>query len=334
MKTSVLIDEMRLAEVRPDQVSKRYEELRRAEAAHLLQNPSTRWVGRANPTRSCKPEPAFMSDGLSFHHCPDSGSLFASPVPVQDELDRLARDGEAARWRRDYFGHRFSEKQRQSIHAPIVRWAQEVIDEYGLEAPRTALVGNDETGLASSLSAMGRLGEMVLTERVSGQPAPEGTVERPVAELGAASFDLVFDMGSLERVSDPERRFALWSELVTPGGFLAFTTSMASGLEYRVLGPKAASFIALDRLTLYSVPALMEQLAAHGFEVVEFSTPGRLDVEVLTQAFADGAPADNPLDFWTHALKHGGEDFKTDLQRLLQRHRFSSFARVLARRVT
>uniref|UniRef100_UPI003A90132B hypothetical protein n=1 Tax=Maricaulis sp. TaxID=1486257 RepID=UPI003A90132B len=208
MKTSVLIDEMRLAEVRPDQVSKRYEELRRAEAAHLLQNPSTRWVGRANPTRSCKPEPAFMSDGLSFHHCPDSGSLFASPVPVQDELDRLARDGEAARWRRDYFGHRFSEKQRQSIHAPIVRWAQEVIDEYGLEAPRTALVGNDETGLATSLSAMGRLGEMVLTERVSGQPAPEGTVETPVSELGAASFDLVFDMGSLERVSDPERRFA------------------------------------------------------------------------------------------------------------------------------
>jgi len=333
MKTTVIVDELRLSDVRPDLIAQKYATLRKGEALALAGDENARWVGRPYPHAQCEPVSAFVRDGLSFQHCSNHASIFASPVPTQDTLDKIARDGASAKLRREHFGQRFSESQRGAIHAPVLRWANEIIDEYGLVLPEIGLVGNDETGLATDLARNLDLGRLVLSERVSAQPAPSSAELIDPDKPSEESLDLIFDIGSLERVANPLARIQLWSRLLKPGGFLAFTTSTASGLEYRILGPEAPSFIALDRLTMYSVSGLNSILQDYGFEVVELSTPGRVDVEALASAFESRTSDEDPLNVWRYLFRHGGEQMRADLQTFLQRHRLSSYARVLARKL-
>lgn len=333
MKTTVIVDELRLSDVRPDLIAQEYATLRREEALALTGDENAAWTGRPYPNPDCEPESAFVRDGLSFQHCRTYGTIFASPVPTQETLNALARDGASAELRRRHFGQRFSESQRASTHAPVLRWANEIIDEYNLKAPEIGLVGNDETGLAGGLAEKIQPSRFILSERISAQAAPAKAETIEAGKMPVDAVDLAFDIGSLERVSNPLARIALWSHMVKPGGFIAFTTSTASGLEYRLLGPDAPSFIALDRLTIYSVPALNAALKANGFEVVELSTPGRVDVEALASVFETHETPDDPLNFWRYLFNHGSDQMRADLQNFLQRHRLSSYARVLARKL-
>ncbi|MDM7984934.1 MAG: hypothetical protein QUV02_10815 [Maricaulis sp.] len=328
MKTTVILDELNLSDVRPDPIAQRYAQLRRGEALQLLSNPEAQWCGRPFPTAECEPRSMFECDGLSFHECRSSGSYFASPVPDQTSIDRLARDGEASKLRREYFSQKFSQKQRDAIHAPMIRWIGDSLDETGFSGELTvAVVGNDDTGLAQAVMDQLPVKRLAVVQCVSGQPVAGAEVydlERaPVGE-----FDLVVDAGSLERVSNPQVRIDGWWRLLAPGGFLAFTTNTASGLEYRLLGAQAPSFVALDRLTLYSVPALKEVLDDAGFVVRELSTPGRLDVELLENALS--VYSGEGHQFWSYLLAFGSENMKAELQTFLQRHQLSSFARVFA----
>lgn len=333
MKTTVIVDELRLCDVRPDLIAQEYAALRRDEALTLIGDENAAWTGRPYPNPDCAPESAFVRDGLSFQHCKTHGTIFASPVPTQETLDTLVRDGASAQLRRRHFEQRFSESQRASTHAPVLRWAHEIIDEYNLIAPEIGLVGNDETGLATDLADKIQPARFILSERISAQPAPAKAEVIDAEMVPPEALDLAFDIGSLERVANPLARIALWSHMLKPGGFIAFTTSTASGLEYRLLGPDAPSFIALDRLTMYSVPALDTVLRANGFEVVELSTPGRVDVESLSALFETQEASDDPLNFWRYLFRHGDQQMRADLQTFLQRHRLSSYARVLARKL-
>ncbi len=331
MKTTVLLDELHLSDVRPDAVSLEYARLRREEAMRLVADPDVVWTERVFPAPGCTPEPVFESDGLKFQHCTDCGSIYASPIPDQACLDKLAKDGAASHLRRDYYAQRFSDRQRASIHDPLLRWASEFADEYGLEKPAIAFVGNDDTGAAAAIAGKLDATRLAKVACVSGQTGPDGVETFCADDAPQAEFDLVVDLGSLERVGDPAARFALWARLLKPEALLAFTTSNASGLEYRLLGADAPSFLALDRLNLYSIPALRTAIQAAGFVAAEISTPGRVDVELIKHALEQREKM-APMDFWRHAFTFGGQEMEADLQMFLQRRRFSSYVRVLARR--
>lgn len=330
MKTTVILDELSLSEVRPDPIALQYSQLRRDEALGLLSDTSVRWQGRPMPVQNCDPVSVFERDGLSYHRCEATGSLFASPVPCQDALDELARSGAATRLRRDYFAQRFSENQREAIHAPLVRWMGDALDEHGVNGPiAVAMVGNDNTGTALALQDKLAPSRFATVARISGQPVPNADVYT-AEDAPKEAFDLIVDCGSLDRVADPLARVQLWWDLLAPGGFLAFTTNTANGLEYQLLGGDAPSFVALDRLTLFTIPAMQSILTDQGFDVEEMSTPGRLDVELMENVLADYKGDD--LHFWQFLFKHGSESMKADLQTFLQRHKLSSFARVFARK--
>lgn len=331
MKTTVILDNLNVADIRPEAIASRYDRARSDEARRLVLSEGAHWCGRKPPTGSDETVPAFTKDGISYHHSPDCGSIFASPVPDQTALDTLTRDGEAARLRREYYTTELSAAQRKTLHDPLIRWLIEIVAEQGLQVGTMGFFGDDDMGALSLICDALDPDSLIHVDSVAAQAS-----ERPANRLISAQvqdnqFDLAVDLGALERRSDPLERVATWARTIAPGGYLAFTTTSASSLEYRVLGPNAPSFVALDRLTLFSIPALRRLLKAHGFECLELSTPGRVDIERLKKALSS-RPAGHQIDFWQHALAHGSEPLEHDLQLLLQRNRLSSYVRVLARK--
>ena len=63
-------------------------------------------------------------------------------------------------------------------------------------------------------------------------------------------------------------------------GLFIMTSTTSSGFEYQVLGKYSPNLIPMDRLNLLSLEALIGQMKKAGFEIIEVSTPGRLDVRL------------------------------------------------------
>ena len=82
-----------------------------------------------------------------------------------------------------------------------------------------------------------------------------------------------------------------------------------------------------ERLNLFSVEGLTQLCQRHGFEILEFSTPGFFDVEIVRHAVA--ARPDGPWPRFVRYLAEMRDDEALQaLQEYLQRFRLSSFGRI------
>ncbi|MCH7960578.1 MAG: hypothetical protein IID08_10615 [Candidatus Hydrogenedentes bacterium] len=68
-----------------------------------------------------------------------------------------------------------------------------------------------------------------------------------------------------------------------------------------------------------------------GLDLVELSTPGQLDVELVLHATRDDRDIGLPR-FIRYLLEERGEEAHADFQAFLQKHRLSSHVRVAAAR--
>jgi SAM-dependent methyltransferase len=144
-----------------------------------------------------------------------------------------------------------------------------------------------------------------------------------------ASVDVVTAFEQLEHQSDPGAFLRRLKGVLKPGGWLFATTRSISGLDLQVLWDKAPYIFVPEHLNLLSVEGLTTLFEAAGFAIVELSTPGQLDVELIERSAQD---FDIPLPrMLRYLFRHRGDECRADLQELLQRHRLSSHVRIAAR---
>jgi hypothetical protein len=81
-----------------------------------------------------------------------------------------------------------------------------------------------------------------------------------------------------------------------------------------------------------TVEGLSALFLRHGFEPLEFSTPGMFDVEEVQRVVREHPEATWPR-FVHYLVENRGEEVLGALQEFLQRFRLSSFARLVLRRL-
>ena len=109
------------------------------------------------------------------------------------------------------------------------------------------------------------------------------------------------------------------------------TTVLSSGFDLQVLWDKADNLFPPDWLNVFSVEGLNKLIEHHGFECLEFSTPGILDLEHVTKAI-EKKPDLDISKFLKYLLVHRGEKTLKAFQEFLQTHLLSSYGRVLLRK--
>ncbi|MBF89521.1 MAG: hypothetical protein CMG75_07620 [Candidatus Marinimicrobia bacterium] len=93
------------------------------------------------------------------------------------------------------------------------------------------------------------------------------------------SFDIALLFESLDRSPEPANLLQIVKEGLKPGGLCFITCLLSSGFEVQSLGEKSEVFVPPERMNLFSFEGLQTLLDnIGGFEVIEFSTPGVLDI--------------------------------------------------------
>ncbi|BCS89185.1 hypothetical protein PSDVSF_24270 [Pseudodesulfovibrio sediminis] len=96
-------------------------------------------------------------------------------------------------------------------------------------------------------------------------------------------FDIVVCVGVLAHISNPKKLAMDLGRMVRKNGFLLVRTPNYQGFEYTMLGMSHSHFDPMECIHSFNPVSIAELFRAGGFETVEVTTPGLLDVDVVRQ---------------------------------------------------
>ena len=337
MKTIVSVQEISEFEIKPHGDVARWRALVEAEIAR-------RWVDRSGWIRVDCPIcnlkdaiPAFERCGISYVECSACGTLYAPFRPSEDELWAWYRESAPARFWREQILPASETARREKMTRPRADWVLDGIAEYIPSARCMVDISPYGRGLIDLLAAENLgLVEMVaagMTADLEGISTPRVQVQPTrVADLsGHGPADVIVAIDVLDRSADLGALVGAFEKLLAPGGVVFATATVASGFEIQALWEHSPTVIPPDKLNLPTVEGLQQLFAAPKWKLLELSTPGMFDVEMVRRAI-DAAP-DAPWPRAVRALVERTDAAgRTALVEFLQSRRLTSFARLIARK--
>ena len=257
--------------------------------------------------------PDFVRLGFTYERCGACRSLFVSPLPEAERLGRYHAQGAAETFWREQLVPGTADVRVRHALVPRAHWVL---------AAAAARLGSGLT-LAQLGTPSPRLVEL-LSASASVLPWPDEKSNLPVDALHAV---IAFDV--LERSVDFAVALHRCRSALRPAGLLFVTTMSGDGFEVRMLRSQARSLIPPVHLQLLSRAGWAAALAREGFTLVEYSTPGELDVQAVAEACRRDPGLRLPpiLD---ELIRHEDEQVTRAFQEVLQQACLSAHVQLVA----
>ena len=332
MKRVVFLNDSKESDIRPESIYNEYKKLLSKDIGKYF---SDRSMLKEIVCPGCSDENsdmAFNKMGFSYRSCKKCSSLFVSPRPDDEALRNFYRNSSAGLFLRKTFLKDTLDSRSQKVFSYRVQWIVGLIEEY---MPSAEVVLDYWTRYPTFLKQLDDVG--LLRSIISFMPEcyeQEGLLPKNVNVsiddgIVEDSVDIFVVFEVVERISDPEKIFVTARKACRKDGLFIMTSTTSSGFEYQVLGENSPNVIPPDRINLLSLEALRSRIEKAGFEIIEISTPGRLDVEMVKKAYEKNP--DIPLDpFWKYLFRHRDENAVHALQEYLQQFQLSSHVRIAA----
>ncbi len=238
--------------------------------------------------------PAFEKFGFRFAACRNCGTLYMTPRPSPAVMaDYYANSENYAYWAK-YIFPSSEASRREKIHKP---WFERVIgycDQYDINRGTLVEIGPGfgtfavvatESQRFERVFAVEPTPEMAQSCRDRGVQVIQKRVEDIDDELDGADVLVSFEV--IEHLFDPAAFLAQCARLVRPGGLLVLSCPNGQGFDIAMLG-SAALAVDAEHVNLFNPDSLSALLRRSAFEVLQVSTPGRLDAEFVREAALKG----------------------------------------------
>lgn len=275
-------------------------------------------------------ESEFLKLGFIYKWCGDCYSLYVSPRPREADVDAFYKDSHAMRFYADHIFKATFDARYQHQITPLAEWLRKTMPKR-IQSHHRMLDFMPKFYSVWSEVLPHRLQENVsLVDPVHlyKMPASATTLTFPKARKQQYDFVTAFDV--LEHRANPGDTIKALSGLCAKDGML-FLTLNAGGFEYQVLGQDSHRLVPPSRLNLLTVEALTLILEKHNFEIIDITSSGKLDVDIVLKALSQDR-SKSVARFFSYLLQKRGPEVSEALQGFLQEHNLSSFVRVAARK--
>ena len=282
---------------------------------------------------------AFCKFGFEYVCCSSCGSLYTNPRPSRADLSDYYANGKAVKfWQSDFY-RQTAESRRGRMFEPRAAQAAALADTHGISPEDVFLdVGAGYGIFCEVLAETRRFSDVVGVEPspgLAGVCSGKGfkVIAKSAEELqpGEVAAGMASAFEVLEHVFDPREFLTGIGRVLSPGGILLFTTLSVSGFDMQILWEQSNSIFPPHHLNLLSVEGMRELVGRSGFQLVELSTPGKLDVDIVANAVSDDEDLEIPR-FMSYLLNQRDTSTREDLQTFLRTHLLSSHIRVVAKK--
>lgn len=332
MKRVVVTTGLRDADIRPPFLLSEFKRLSVEEARKYFGDPAG-LIDVTCPACDCSSRlPVFEKETFQYNRCEDCGSVYVSPRPTREALAEYYEHSKASRYRVEHFERETADARRSHVFVVNVGWIGQMLDQFGNRTARTYVdIGTSQTTIFDEISALERFDAMYAWgpfSDVTDECTAKGirVITEPLSDVGAVTaFEQIGHQFS------PLSFLKSASDMLAIDGILFFTTRTIDGFDLQTLWGNAPYIYPPEHLNLLSIEGLSTLVARAGLSLVELSTPGQLDVELVLQATRDDG--DIGLSrFMRYFLEKRGPLAHEDFQSFLQKHRLSSHVRIAAAR--
>ncbi|MCE5230211.1 class I SAM-dependent methyltransferase [bacterium] len=322
--------DLREAEIRPPRLLNRFRELSIEDAREFFGSPEGQIEVDCPACGQAGAPVAFEKNGFKYRLCATCGSLYVSPRPTAARLADYYRSSRAAQYRAEHLARETSAARRVRVIHANAYWMGRLVDEAGKSGSRIyGDLGTNYPVLFEEIAQLGLFDQYFSIEPFHGLAESCRQAGAVVAAEAPAGLAALTAFEQLEHQFSPREMLDRARGMLAPGGQLFLTTRTASGFDIQTLWDKAPYIYVPEHLNLLSIEGLERLIEGAGFDLIESSTPGQLDIE-LTQAAAAADPTVSLPRFIDLLLNRRDAEAREDFQALLQKHRLSSHVRIAA----
>jgi hypothetical protein len=332
MKRVVVTSELHEADIRPPQLLTEFKRLSVEDAKSFFGDPS-KLVDVPNPaTGEGSAHFVFERDGFRYNQSDDCGSVFVSPRPTREALIDYYRRSKASAYRVEHYAKETQEARRRLLLRSHTAWMGQLIDETGNPNARSYVdIGTSNAAIFDEVKRLELFDTYYSLNPLPGleeecEKRGVRIIEEPIRDAGAVTA-----FQQLENRFSPIDFVKMACDMLAIGGIFFFTTRTISGFDLQMLWDKTPYLFVPEHLNLLSIEGLGKLVTRAGLDLVELSTPGQLDLELVRHA-AKADPAIQLPPFIRYLLEERDALAHADFQEYLQKHRLSSHVRVAAAR--
>ncbi len=280
---------MKEEDIRPAGIFQTYLALCEKDIKHFFIHAPTETI--ACPACGSQGEFSFSKHGFSYELCPACFTLFVSPRPCAAAFDRYYKQSESAKYWASVFYRETAENRRKKIWKPKAELIFEKMNRLNASAHAMIDIGG---GFGIFAQEMEKVSKQSVTVIEPGPPLAEACREK-----GVRVIEKFFHQVNDDELPGSPRifvSFELFEHLHDPGSFLedihlhlsekdlfVFTTLSGQGIDILTLWDESKSVFPPHHLNFFNPGAIKGLLENKGFRIIEISTPGRLDVDILCQ---------------------------------------------------
>lgn len=325
---------MKEEEIRPVKIFDEY--------LRLAQEDTITYFGQADrkhancPACEGKGVLAFVKHSFSYESCPNCFSLFVNPRPVAEAFSRYYTESSSSKYWASTFYKETSEARIEKLWKPKAKVIFDILHQYNAMMHRIVDIGGGFGLFAEEIKKLTGIVPVVIEPgpdlanvcRQKSLPVVEKFLEQvhpadlPNGPKAFVSFEL------FEHLHDPALFLKQLKFLMDSGDLFIFTTLSGLGVDIQALWEDSKSVMPphhLNFLNPHSIKILLEKM---GYEILEVTTPGKLDIDILSNN------ASKIKDrFWQTFIATVNDDEKQQWQALIAKSGWSSHMMTVCRKI-
>lgn len=293
-------------------------------------------VSGSCPACGVEGERAFTKSGFVYEVCSQCQTLYVNPRPVADAFTKYYIESPSSKYWASTFYRETAESRREKLWKPKARAVAAILENHmPMGAPTVIDIGGGYGLFAEEIRSLVSNSPVVI------EPAPHlaevcrdkglQVVEKfledllpsdlPIAPKVFVSFEL------FEHLHDPALFVSHLHRLMTSGDLFVFTTLSGTGVDIQALWEDSKSVMPPHHLNFFNPYSVRILLEATGLEVLEVTTPGKLDMDILEN--------NRPFikdHFWRTFFAIASEEEKRQWQKWIASSGWSSHMMVVSRK--
>jgi SAM-dependent methyltransferase len=328
---------MKETEIRPDHLIKDQHQRFLADIRRLLTRQSEFVEVDCPACGSSQRRPRFTKYELRYVDCLECATMYVSPRATPEILaDYYAHSENYAYWNQ-YIFPASAEARREKIFKPRVSRTLEICARHGVG--REVLL---EVGAGFGLYCEEILKAGAFDRVIGVEPTPDlaqtcrdrgiEIIEKPIEQVQLdVAVDVVANFEVIEHLYAPRDFLQQCARVLKPGGLLIVTCPNVKGFDVQVL-QAVSDTVDVEHLNYFHPASLSRLVGCCGFEVIEVSTPGKLDAELVRKKTLAGLYELSTQPFLQELLIERWDELGADFQAFLATHNLSSHMWLVARR--
>lgn len=236
----------------------------------------------------------FEKHMFQYQECRQCSTVYMNPRPSVEVMGQFYADSENYKYWAKYIFPASEADRREKINKPWLARVEQFCDKYSVLRDTIMEAGGGFGTFAQLVKDSGSFRRVVVVEpnpdmaascqarglEVINAPVEAFSADGPIADVMVA-FEVV------EHLFEPRQFFLKAHELLRAGGLLVVSCPNSKGFDIMTLGAQSLA-VDPEHVNLFNPTSLTHLVESSGFDVLEISTPGRLDAEFVRRAILSG----------------------------------------------